>query len=192
MKRKKQCLCYLFLIVALSFLYIQMNRLYFSPEAVFYACERGLRSGPSEEILLQCDIADGGVMLVGRQKEGLFVVPAEKDHIFFWRMKGGTVDGAFPVEDGAVKGYIMREGTFVGLSRCPEVTEISFVAEDIETDIFRKFDCVVGENGFLMCETEMNGWDSTVVYLEGRNAAGEIFFTYGDEKYLEKTERKGV
>ena len=186
MKRKRELLFYIVLLLGLSCFYIQQNRFYFSPEDVFYACERGLRSGPSEEIILQYDLADGSVMVVGRQEEGLFAVPAQKTHFFFWRMKGGMVDGAFPVEDGSVKGYIMREGKYIGLSRCPDVTEISFVAEDIEMDEWKKFDCTVGEDGLLLCETGMNGWDSAVVYLEGRNAEGEVVFVYGDREYLEK------
>lgn len=186
MKRKRELLFYIVLLLGLSCFYIQQKHLYFSLEDVFYACERGLRSGPSEEILLQYDLAEGGVMVVGRQEEGLFAVPAEKTHLFFWRMKSGAVDGAFPIEDGSIKGYIMREGKFIGLSRCPDVTEVSFVAEDWEKEKWKKFDCAVGEKGFLLCETGMNGWDSTVVYLEGRNAEGEVIFVSGDKEYLEK------
>ena len=45
-KRKWQTVLYIFLIILLSGFYIHMHELYFSPEDVFYACERGLRSGP--------------------------------------------------------------------------------------------------------------------------------------------------
>ena len=94
-KRKWQTLIYFVLIFVLFYLHIYVQQMYFSPEDVFYACERGLRSGPSKEIILEFEGDDGAKVLVGRQEEGLFVVPVEKTHLFFWRMQSGGVDGFF-------------------------------------------------------------------------------------------------
>lgn len=125
-KRKWQTMLYIFLIILLSGFYIHMHELYFSPEDVFYACERGLRSGPSEEIVLKYEQEDGDIMIVGRQETGIFAVPVEKTHFFLWRMQGGGIDGEYFCGN-EVDGYLNHDGKVLGLSRNPEITEVSFV-----------------------------------------------------------------
>ena len=52
MKRIRQCILFLLVLILCGGLWVRSNRLYFSPEAAFHGVERGLRYGPSEEILL--------------------------------------------------------------------------------------------------------------------------------------------
>lgn len=183
-KRKWQTLLYIFLIFVLSGFYIHVNHLYFSPEDVFYACERGLRSGPSEEIVLQYELKDGGVMLVGRQEEVLFVVPAEKTHLFLWRMKSGGIDGKY-LCDGEVDGYLTHDGKVLGLSKNPEITEVSFIAGNGQERNWQEFICIPDADGFICYETELDGWEDYVIYWEGRNADGEVIYANGEDGLAE-------
>ena len=46
---------------------VSYTHLYFSPEAAFHGVERGLRYGPSEEILLTYLRGDGSQIYVGKR-----------------------------------------------------------------------------------------------------------------------------
>lgn len=178
-KRKWQTIVFILLIGLLSFTYVRLNKLFFSPEEVFYACERGLRSGPSEEIIQEFIQEDGGLFLIGRQKEGLFVASAEKHLGIFWRMKSGGVNGLFPVEE-EFDGYLMQDGTYIGLCLNPNITEIFCIAgNDLEQN-WQEYSCQVGEDGFFFCETGLDGAENYDAYEEGRNADGEVLYTIGD------------
>lgn len=179
-KRKWQTVIFILLISLLSFVYIRMNDLFFSSEEVFWACERGLRSGPSKEIVLQYELEEGGMMLVGRQEEGLFVVPAEKTHLFLWKMKSGSVDGYYWCR-GDVDGYLTKDGKVLGLSKKSEITEVSFVVGNGADRNWQEFICTPDENGFIHCDTEFDGWEDYVVYWEGRNADGEVVYSDEDD-----------
>ncbi|WP_458407308.1 hypothetical protein [Anaerotignum sp.] len=188
-KRKWQTLLYIFLIFVLSCFYIHAHQLYFSPEDVFYACERGLRSGPSEEIALKYEQEDGGVMVVGRQETGIFAVPVEKTHFFLWRMKGGGIDGEYFCGN-EVDGYLNHDGKVLGLSRNPEITEVSFIVGNRPDRNWQEFVCIPDENGFIHYDTEFDGWEDYVLYWEGRNAAGEVIYADEDDG-LVKSLRSG-
>lgn len=182
-KRKWQTIVFILLIGLLSFTYIRLNKLFFSPEEVFYACERGLRSGPSEEIIREFVQEDGGLLLIGRQKEGLFVASAEKHLGVFWRMKNDGVHGYFPVEK-EFDGYLMQDGKYIGLCLNPEITEIRCIAGSYSEQNWQEYSCQVGEDGFFFCETGLDGTENYDVYYdvyeEGRNADGEVLYTMGD------------
>lgn len=193
-KRKWQTVLYLFLIFVLSCFYIHMNKLYFSPEDVFYACERGLHSGPSEEIVLEFDREDGVKVLVGRQEDGLFVVPVEKNHFFLWRMKGGGVDGFFKC-DKPLNGYLTYDGHYLGLCLDEKITEMSFVIGNHPTLSWREYvyqveeELIFIEKEQIWGNTEQN-MDEYIIYTEGRNAEGEIIYQEGDAELAESL-RKG-
>lgn len=95
-KRKREIVLCLVLIVGLSFSYVRFNHLFLTPEEAFHACEEGLYYPPSEEILLQFEREDGTLVFVGRQADGISVLPLEKKHLFFleygrrWRLRGGS------------------------------------------------------------------------------------------------------
>ena len=162
-KRKWQTIVFILLIGLLSFTYVRLNKLFFSPEEVFYACERGLRCGPSEEIVQEFVQEDGGLLLVGRQKEGLFVASVEKHLGIFWRMKSGGVNGLFPVEK-EFDGYLMQDGTYIGLCLNPNITEIFCIAgNDLEQN-WQEYSCQIGEDGFFFCETGLDGAENYDAY----------------------------
>lgn len=120
-KRKWQTLLYIFLIFVLFYIHMIVQQMYLSPEDAFYACERGLRYPPSEEIVLEFEGDDGATVLVGRQEDGLFVVPVEKTHFFLWRMQSGGVEGFFKC-DKPLNGYQTYNGNYLGLCQDEEIT----------------------------------------------------------------------
>lgn len=175
-KRKRQLVLYLILSFLLSLFYMQTQQIYTSPEKIFYACERGLRYPKSEEIVLEFE-AEGKTVLVGRQEDGLFVVPAVRRGLF-WQMASGGVDGFFACEK-PVQGYITYGGYYLGLCTDERITEISVIMEDLDVKEWQKFSASV-EEGLLFMETDINRERSFIAYTEGRNAAGEILYQYGD------------
>ncbi|MGM9915796.1 hypothetical protein [Anaerotignum sp.] len=187
-KRKCQTIVFILSIGLLSFTYVRLNKLFFSPEEVFYACERGLRSGPSEEIVQEFVQEDGSLLLVGRQKEDLFVASAEKHLGIFWKMKSGGVHGLFPVEK-EFDGYLMQDGKYIGLCLNPEITEIRCIAGSYSEQNWQEYSCQVGEDGFFFCETGLDGTENYDVYEEGRNADGEVLYTMGDGDLAESLRR---
>ncbi len=179
-ERKWQTVVFILLIGLLSFTYVRLNKLFFSPEEVFYACERGLRSGPSEKIIQEFAQEDGGLLLVGRQKEDFFVVSVEKHLGIFWRMRRGGMNGLFPVEK-EFDGYLMQDGKYIGLCSNPDITEILCIAGNDSERNWQEYSCQVGEDGFFFCETGLDGAENFDVYEEGRNADGEVLYAMGDE-----------
>ena len=181
-KRKWQTVLYIFLIFVLSYFYIHMHQLYFSPEDAFYACERGLRSGPSKEIILQHELEAGSLMLVGRQEEGLFVVPVEKTYLFFWRMQSGGVDGFFKC-DKPLNGYQTYDGNYLGLCLDENITEFSILVGNYADRQWEEL--IYPIEGELIFEQPNLNWDDRyIVYTEGRNAAGEVVFKDGEEALM--------
>lgn len=182
-KRKWQTVLYIFLIFVLSCFYIHMHQLYFSPEDAFYACERGLHSGPSKEIILQHELEAGSLMLVGRQEEGLFVVPVEKTHLFFWRMQSGGVDGFFKC-DKPLNSYQTYDGNYLGLCLDENITEFSILVGNYADRQWEEL--IYPIEGELIFEQPNLNWDDRyIVYTEGRNAAGEVVFKDGEETLME-------
>ena len=178
-KRKWQTLLYAVLIIVLSCFYIVMNKLYLTPEDVFYACERGLRSGPSEEIILEFDTEDGSKVLVGRQAEGLFVVPVEKDHFIFWRMKSGGIDGFFKC-DKPLNGYQTYDGKYLGLCLDENIAEFSILVGNYEDRQWQELIYPV-EGELIFVEAELDWNTKYIVYTEGRDANSNIIYKYCNE-----------
>lgn len=175
-KRKRQTAIFLILSILLALFYWNTHPLYFSPEEVFSACERGLHYPPSEEILLQFE-AEGKRVLVGRQEDGLFVVPAVREGPF-WRMPSGMIDGFFSSKE-PVAGYMTYGGYYLGLCTEENITTVSIIAENTEEKQWREYSGIV-EDGIFLIETDIAREKSFVAYIEGRNAAGEILYQYGD------------
>ena len=186
-KRKWQTVLYIFLIFVLSYFYILMNQLYFSPEDAFYACERGLRYPPSKEIMLEFDTEDGGKVLVGRQEEGLFVVPVEKTHFFFWRRQSGGVDGYQKMKK-PLDGYLTYDGSFLGMCQDESITEMSLIFGNWEDRNWKEFVYPVEEGLiYIECGKELQeeGFDLVMrdnfAYMEGRTADGEVVCWDGED-----------
>lgn len=188
-KRKWQTVIFILLIVALSFVYIRMNNLFLHSEEVFWGCERGLKSGPSKEIVLQYERSDGSFVLVGRQEDGVFVVPVEKTHFFFWKLKNGDVDGKYVCE-GDVDGYLNNDGKILGLNKNPDIVEVSFIVGNWADLNWQEMIGVPEEDGFICLDTGYLGPENHVIYCEGRGVDGEILYFAGDDD-LAASLRKG-
>ena len=178
-KRKRQTLLYILLIIVLSYIYLHVNQLYFTPEDVFYACERGLRSGPSKEIILKHELKDGALILVGRQEDGLFVVPVKRDHFFLWRMDNGGIDGFFRC-DKPLNGYQTYDGNYLGLCLDENITDFSILVGSYEDDQWRELIYAV-KGELIFEEAGIDAANEYIVYTEARNAEGEVIWFDGDE-----------
>ena len=185
--RKWQTVLYLFLIFPLCQFYLLANHLYFTPKDVFYACERGLRYPPSEEILLEFEGDDGATVLVGSQEEGLFVVPVERTHLFLWRMASGGVDG-YQKMDAPLDGYLTYQGNFLGMCQDESITEMSLIFGNWGDRNWKEFVYPVEEGLiFIECgkELQKEGFDlvmkDALAYMEGRNAVGEVVCWEGED-----------
>ena len=125
MKRIRQCMLFLLVLVLCGGLWIRSNRLYFSPEAAFHGAERGLRYGPSEEILLTYPRGDGSQIYVGKWNNGLSVIPVEPYLGLFWRMSTNVPVEGYHTLYGDVDAMLTKENVLVGLSLLPGVTDVT-------------------------------------------------------------------
>ena len=141
----------------------------------------------AEKVILtnMCMVYDGNKVLVGKQEEGLFVVPTKKSHVFLWRMAGGGIDGFYRC-DQPINGYLTYDGNYLGLRRDEEITEISIILGNHTEENWKEYRYPVDEE-FIFMEAKQIFQDEAydlmkdyIVYTEGRNAEGEVIFFYGD------------
>lgn len=190
MKRIRQCILFLLVLVLCGGLWVRSNRLYFSPEAAFHGAERGLRYGPSEEILLTYPRGDGSQIYVGKWNNGLSVIPVEQYLGLFWRMSNGVSVEGYRTLYGDVDALLTEENMLVGLSLLPEVTEVTCLfysmADEVE-DLkpVKEITLPVAENGFFhekMDFPQANPGMFYVGYVEGRTETGEVVYRNGQDK----------
>lgn len=190
MKRIRQCILFLLVLVLCGGLWIRSNRLYFSPEAAFHGAERGLRYGPSEEILLTYPRGDGSQIYVGKWNNGLSVIPVEQYLGLFWRMSNGVSVEGYRTLYGDVDAMLTEENMLVGLSLLPEVTEVTCLfysmADEVE-DLkpVKEITLPVAENGFFhekMDFPQANPGMFYVGYVEGRTETGEVVYRNGQDE----------
>lgn len=190
MKRIRQCMLFLLVLVFCGGLWVMENRLHISPEGAVHGVERGLRYGPSEEILLTYPRGDGSEIYVGKWNHGLSVIPVEPYLGLFWRMPTGVTVEGYRSLHGDVDAMLTEENVLVGLSRLPEVTEVTclfYSMADEEADLkpVKEMTLPVGENGFFHEKMEFpqaNPGMFYVGYVEGRTAAGEVVYRDGLDK----------
>lgn len=190
MKRIRQCILFLLVLVLCGGLWVRSNRLYFSPEAAFHGAERGLRYGPSEEILLTYPRGDGSQIYVGKWNNGLSVIPVEQYLGLFWRMSNGVSVEGYSTLYGDVDAMLTEENMLVGLSLLPEVTEVTCLfysmADEVE-DLkpVKEITLPVAENGFFhekMDFPQANPGMFYVGYVEGRTETGEVVYRNGQDE----------
>lgn len=190
MKRIRQCILFLLVLVLCGGLWVRSNRLYFSPEAAFHGAERGLRYGPSEEILLTYPSGDGSQIYVGKWNNGFSVIPVEQYLGMFWRMSNGVSVEGYRTLYGDVDAMLTEENMLVGLSLLPEVTEVTCLfysmADEVE-DLkpVKEITLPVAENGFFhekMDFPQANPGMFYVGYVEGRTETGEVVYRNGQDK----------
>lgn len=187
MKRIRQCIVFLLVLVLCGGLWIMSNRLYFSPEAAFHGAERGLRYGPSEEILLTYPRGDGSQIYVGKWKAGFSVIPVEPYLGLFWRMPTDVSVEGYHTMYGDLDAMLTKEKVLVGLSLLPEVTEATCLFYSMEDEVedlkpVEEITLAVGENGFFYEEMDFPQERADmfyVGYVEGRTSAGEVVYRKG-------------
>lgn len=192
MKRGKQIIIFLLLIVLCAGISFCRQGLYFTEEGAFHSVETGLHYGPSEEILLTYDREDGSEIIVGRWMDGLSVVPVERYLGIFWRMPRGTMVEGYRSMQYDVDGLVTAENWILGLSRLSEVTEIYCLVvvydeEERKEVIAADVTFPVNEKGFFCQKLDLEPVETTdysysIGYLEGRNADGDVVFRHGTDE----------
>lgn len=190
MKRIRQCMLFLLVLVLCGGLWIRSNRLYFSPEAAFHGAERGLRYGPSEEILLTYPRGDGSQIYVGKWNNGLSVIPVEQYLGLFWRMSTGVSVEGYRTLYGNVDAMLTKENMLVGLSLLPEVTEVTCLFYSMEDEVedlkpVEEISLPVAENGFFHEKMDFPQEKADmfyVGYVEGRTETGEVVYRNGQDE----------
>lgn len=190
MKRIRQCMLFLLVLVLCGGLWVRSNRLYFSPEAAFHGAERGLRYGPSEEILLTYPRGDGSQIYVGKWNNGLSVIPVEQYLGLFWRMSTGVSVEGYRTLYGNVDAMLTEENMLVGLSLLPEVTEVTCLFYSMKDEVedlkpVEEISLPVAENGFFHEKMDFPQEKSDmfyVGYVEGRTETGEVVYRNGQDE----------
>lgn len=181
---------FLLVLVLCGGLWIRSNRLYFSPEAAFHGAERGLRYGPSEEILLTYPRGDGSQIYVGKWNNGLSVIPVEPYLGLFWRMSTNVPVEGYHTLYGDVDAMLTEENMLVGLSLLPEVTEVTCLFYSMEDEVedlksVEEISLPVAENGFFHEKIDFPQEKADmfyVGYVEGRTETGEVVYRNGQDE----------
>lgn len=194
MKRVKQIFIFLLILSLCGGYAFWRSGLHLSPEAAMHAEERGLRYGPSEEILLTYEKENGSQVLVGRWEKGLSVVCVEPQWGRFWKVERGqdVHTSCLPLGQD-VEAFLLDENRIVGLSLLPEVTEVTCYLnvrrEEVHKNMFaQEITIDVAENGFFHQKVELpegEDWGYySIGYLEGRTESGEVVFQDGEKRKL--------
>lgn len=190
MKRIRQCMLFLLVLVLCGGLWVRSNRLYFSPEAAFHGAERGLRYGSSEEILLIYPRGDGSQIYVGKWNNGLSVIPVEPYLGLFWRMSTNVPVEGYHTLYGDVDAMLTEENMLVGLSLLPKVTEVNCLFYSMEDEVedlkpVEEITLPVAENGFFHEKMDFPQEKADmfyVGYIEGRTETGEVVYRNGQDE----------
>lgn len=193
MKQIRQMILFLVLIALCGGYAFWKSGLYFSPEGAMHAQERGLRYGPSKEILLVYEKENGHSVYVGRLERGLSVVCVEPKGDMLWKtseLKSGY--GHCLAMGEGVEAYPIDESRIVGLSSLPEVTEVTcylnvWSRQFHEYLFLQEVAMDVANDGFFYGKVKVpeEEWEyCSINYLEGRTAAGEVVFQHGEKKKL--------
>ncbi len=180
MKRKKQILLCFLIVGVLGFAHIRVQELFFSPEGVYQAYEKGHHRESYGGIVLEYE-TETGKMLVGRQPDGLIFTPVEKKGLLWTLQEKGT-SGLWTLQE-EIGGIIVDGKHFVGLCRNSEIAEVACVYgkwNDEGVWKLRKSSGQVDENGIVCFEIDLPENEPADYFLEGRNADGEVLYTMGD------------
>lgn len=129
MKRKKQIIIYLLLMVLCVGGYMWINGLWWSPKAVFAASQKMNHVGPMDEILTEVDYGDGKYAILGKDGENLYFCMMEQTKGIFWRRVGAEYFTRAYLEqyDQIILGRYYESWDFVfGICRESGAKEVSF------------------------------------------------------------------
>lgn len=148
------------LVLAVAFYY---SALYFTPEQVMAANERGLHYGPSQQMLLEYDGPDHTRLLISKiDDQTLSVIPTQRTWLLFWSLKSGGITGLLSMSPDlhTVTGYESEFQLFYGITDCPGAVSIrialqnySETGEPLEPQIL---ELPVDENGFFYLENAVS------------------------------------
>lgn len=151
MKRKRQTVIYILIIVFGCLFMLFNSRLYLSGESFLAANETGLHYGPSDSIIFKEEYTDGDFIIIGKIGDrALSVGEGKKTLNFLYKMAGGSFTGYREISEGEdiLTEFISREGLFVGLTDNKDIKEIEidlyYGSEFIATER-----TAVDENGFF-------------------------------------------
>ena len=156
LSRKRQTALFAVIVLILAgFRLISMRgRVFLSPEAVMYACERGLHYGPSEKVL-KVEQQGRNALVIGKYDGGLSSVRATKG-LLFWRLgydgDGTGIEGDCPT-DTVDAWYDEEFGLLYGVSELEDVKKVTVAMGEGEKESFR-MTLDVDEDGFFSGKPE--------------------------------------
>lgn len=171
------------LVLAVAFYY---SALYFTPEQVMAANERGLHYGPSRQILLEYDGPENTRLLIGKVDDRtLSVIPTQRAWMVFWKLRSGGVTGRLSIELDIpiVADYERAFQLYCGIVDCPGAASIQITlpgyddetGETLEPWIFM---LPVDENGFFYLENAPDEGDyQTRPYCTVYDTDGNILYS---------------
>ncbi|WP_304509690.1 hypothetical protein [Anaerotignum sp.] len=183
MKRKKEIVIFMILIPLLLFSFLRLGEYRFSAEGIFYAYERGLGYGPSEKILGEYELAEGGKLILGKWEGNLSAVTVKRAFGVLWKKMNDGIAGCYS-RNKVVSAYTFNEGEIMGLSLNPEIREVYCRIEygDFENPSIQEVTLPVNHDGLIWGEWEYQDNEDVyqdIAYLEGRNSDGEVIYRDG-------------
>lgn len=185
MKRKKQIIIYLLLIVVCLESYMWLNYLQWSPKAVFAASQRMDNVGPVDEILTEVDCGDGKKAILGREGENLYFCTMQRTKGIFWRRVGAEYFTRAYLEEYEqiilARYYWTRDFLF-GICREPDAKEVSFELIDPEGNFLMEGKLPVREDGIFfganirgaILDESAHPYHLRALDAEGNVIAGEV------------------
>jgi len=128
-KRKRQILIQIVLIIFFGLVLFDRSRLYRTPEQFLRANEKGLHYGPSDKILVEEEYSNGDLLVIGKiGDDALSIGEGKRKMFFFWGMPGGGFTGYRPIsEDKDVMAeYLERFHAVAGLTDNKDIKEVEF------------------------------------------------------------------
>ncbi len=189
MKRKKQIVLQIILILVFGVIIIVRSRVYTTPEKFLAANEMGLHYGPSDKILLKNEYTNGDLLIVGKIGDNaLSIGEGTRKLFFFWGMPGGGYTGYREIAEDKdmFAEYIERTRNVVGLTNNENIAEIKFdlyyysdyVATEIGTVDDDGFFIVNLDDGiFEKIEDEDDRYWLYVMNVEGLDKDGNVIST---------------
>ena len=171
------------LVLTVAFLY---HGLYFTPQAVMDATERGLHYGPSQQMLLEYDGPKGTRLLIGKVDDyTLSVIPVQRTWLVFWTLKSGGVTGYLSTTSDipVLTDYEPKFQLYCGITACPGAASIQIILQSSEGESGNPpepqiLQLPVDENGFFYLENAPGDVDyQTYPYCTVYDADGAVLYS---------------
>lgn len=186
MSRKKETIIFIVIILVLGFWrFGGGQQLYFSPEKVMYACEKGLHYGPSEKVLLKKQMGNRAIV-IGKLNDGISVVHSKRSLLGMWKLGEGSVTGYWKTVDDVEAAYSSRFSLIYGAVKNKDIKTIEIAAaqvKDGELEILEEANCNVDDDGFFYANTgdyytEDDGVYFRIAYIYGFDENSTLIYSY--------------